>query len=924
MKIPPALSRLPLALALGLGLASCSGSEPAGPETPPPPVAGSLTTVSGDQQSGTVGAALSAPLVVNVKATTGAAMAGQAVTWAVTSGGGTVSQGSVTSGSDGNASVTWTLGGSVGAQTVTATAAAFSVTFTATAGAGPVATVVVTPEQGTLEALDATVKLAAEVKDAFGNPATGSVTWSSSDTSVVKVDSTGTATAVGNGTAEVVATSGALSGKATLTVAQRVSALTLAPETPSVAVGGTTQLTATAKDANGFAVEGATVAWASLDTAVARVDTMGLVTGVADGATSVTATSGEASDTVGVTVTAAPFKPTEDTEITGTVNVGEVEIAEGVTVTLKGDAVLNATGNVTVAGTLVGDCVAAEIFAGGDLTITGTVRNECTDPAAAERIPDLVIRSPGGTLTLQGATLASAGAIIVGDTAETAAAAGPALGTQRTETIQSCVVSETNLGAGSAVLANEASVGEGSDVLVLCRGPMIVSGSEFRAGHGRAGMAREGTGTVTGEAGDRGGMVLVATAKKLHFSSIDGPTRIYAGNGGKGGAAVARGADARAEGGRGGPAGYFSVGIITSDVDVDPGAIEVHLGVGGAGGDAIAEGLDGLNATADAPAQPGDGVTAVGGLGGARPSVDFGNAEIHGSVVEGGGPGAGGNAFATSGDGGNGSEAHPEGARGGRGEATGGDAGGDPDRIGKWTFTSSVVARGGNATLAGGTGGLGATRCTMRGGDGGRGGSGEMRVGVGETPADNGQAFLNGFGNGGAGGTGLYAGSGGAAGDPGFGNAQPAVVKPSLQPGADGGLCPQDVTLGGVVIQVGDDPASHASFIGLGPSFLRVVLQALAGGTGVEGAWPAEGVGTVTVSGDGNWISVSGTLGEDGTFNLTGSGTAAGIQNVGTSFSGTVTRNADGAITGLSGTLTMGTGGELYGTPISYTVTASK
>ena len=424
--LPARLLRATSAAALFL-FASCGGGEPTGPEPTPTPVAGSLTLASGDAQTGTVGAALGAPLVVTVKDTNGSAMSGQAVTWSVVSGGGTVSQGSTTSGSDGNASVTWTLGGTPGAQSVTATAAAFSVTFTATAEVGPVATVVVTPATGTLEALEATVQLAAEVKDQFGNTAQGTVTWSSSDAAVLTVDAQGVAKAVANGTADVVATSGELTGKATLTVAQAVAKVDVTPENPTAAKGGTTQLAAAATDGNGFSVAQAGFVWTSSDTLVATVDSTGLVSGVEEGSAVITATSGTASDTVTVTVSAAPFKPTEDTEISGTVNVAEVDIPAGVTVTLKDDAVINATGNVTIAGTVTGDCRGATITAGGALTLTGDLRVACADTPRPGG--DLVLQS-AGELTIEGVTLTASGAVRLGNVPP-AASGGAALRASR-------------------------------------------------------------------------------------------------------------------------------------------------------------------------------------------------------------------------------------------------------------------------------------------------------------------------------------------------------------------------------------------------------------------------------------------------------------------------------------------------------------
>ena len=92
-----------------------------------------LTTVCGDEQAGTAGERLAKPLVVSVSDEDGAAMAGVAVAFAVTAGGGTLSDSTVTTNADGYARTRLTLGSELGANTVEATVEGLdSVTFTAT------------------------------------------------------------------------------------------------------------------------------------------------------------------------------------------------------------------------------------------------------------------------------------------------------------------------------------------------------------------------------------------------------------------------------------------------------------------------------------------------------------------------------------------------------------------------------------------------------------------------------------------------------------------------------------------------------------------------------------------------------------------------------------------------------------------------
>lgn len=94
-----------------------------------------ITKVSGDNQSGTVGTTLSNPLVVQVKDSAGNPLSGVTVNFAVVSGGGTVSPTTAVTNTNGQTSTTLTLGTTAGAvNTVSVTAPnTDSVTFTARA-----------------------------------------------------------------------------------------------------------------------------------------------------------------------------------------------------------------------------------------------------------------------------------------------------------------------------------------------------------------------------------------------------------------------------------------------------------------------------------------------------------------------------------------------------------------------------------------------------------------------------------------------------------------------------------------------------------------------------------------------------------------------------------------------------------------------
>lgn len=149
-------------------------------------VAVAPVVVSGNFQSAPVSGTLGQPIVVRITDRLGVAMAGQDVTFAVLSGGGSLSATTVTSDAAGLAQTTWTLGaGTVVPQRVTAAVSGVPNTtlFSATALAGPPTQMLVAPgntangQIGTMGQAVTTLP-AVEVRDVLGNPVAGaSVTF---------------------------------------------------------------------------------------------------------------------------------------------------------------------------------------------------------------------------------------------------------------------------------------------------------------------------------------------------------------------------------------------------------------------------------------------------------------------------------------------------------------------------------------------------------------------------------------------------------------------------------------------------------------------------------------------------------------------------------------------------------------------------
>ena len=164
-------------------------------------------------------------------------------------------------------------------------------------------TVVVTPDTVLFTALGRDVSLTAEVFDQIGGPLPDAdVSWESGDLAVVVVDSTGAATAAGNGTTAVTASAGDASGEARVTVAQVVRSVTLSPASPTIVGGDTLRLDATALDDNGHPVAHAVFEWATSAAAVAVVDDSGLVTAGSEGRATISATVDGEAGTARITV----------------------------------------------------------------------------------------------------------------------------------------------------------------------------------------------------------------------------------------------------------------------------------------------------------------------------------------------------------------------------------------------------------------------------------------------------------------------------------------------------------------------------------------------------------------------------------------------------------------------------------------------
>jgi len=260
---------------------------------------GAISSVSVSPSSVSLVAGGTRQLTATVKDGSGNVITGQTIAWSSSNSsvGSVSSSGLVTAGQTGSATITAAVGGKSGSATLSV-------------AAGAVSSISITPGSASVTAGN-TQQLTATVKDASGNVITGqTVTWSSSDATIVAVSSSGVVTGALVGQATITAAAGGKSATATVAVAAgAVNSIAVSPSSGSVVAGSTLRLSAKATDVAGNTVTTATFTWTSSATSIATVSSTGLVTGVAAGSANITAASSGKSKAAAVTVTAAAPPP---------------------------------------------------------------------------------------------------------------------------------------------------------------------------------------------------------------------------------------------------------------------------------------------------------------------------------------------------------------------------------------------------------------------------------------------------------------------------------------------------------------------------------------------------------------------------------------------------------------------------------------
>lgn len=278
---------------------------------------------------------------------------------------------------------------------------------TVTAAETPVAAVEISPDSANLvegESLTLTAHaLAADSTELAGR----TITWSSSNSTVASVTSTGKVTGLTAGSATVIATSEGQSARGSIVVSTAplvaVDSVAVTPATAQLEAGDSTRLSVTLTAADGTTLSDRSITWTSGDDGVAKVSSSGEVKAIASGKTTVTATSEGQSDAAQIEVLAGASVVTSVsvTPASATVTAGQsVQLAatpkDGAGQTVSGRTVTWASSSSSVATVSSSGLVSG--VAAGTAKVTATVDGvvgassitvqsaTSSDPAPTERV----------------------------------------------------------------------------------------------------------------------------------------------------------------------------------------------------------------------------------------------------------------------------------------------------------------------------------------------------------------------------------------------------------------------------------------------------------------------------------------------------------------------------------------------------------
>jgi concanavalin A-like lectin/glucanase superfamily protein/Big-like domain-containing protein/ASPM-SPD-2-Hydin domain-containing protein len=271
-----------------------------------------------------------------------------------------------------------------GSTTITAAVGAINASATLSVNSIALVSIAVTPGNATI-ALGTNQQFAAIATYADGSTLdlTTSANWSSSSPPVAMTNASGLATSASVGQTTITAAAVGITGSSTLTVtAATLVSIAITPAISTISLGTTEQFAASGTFTDGSTQDiTGSVQWASSDTTIATIGNapgaQGLAVSVADGSSSISATSGSISASTTLTVSAAAL-------VSITVNPSGPSIALGTTQQFTATGIFTdgstqdlttsstwASGNIAVA--TVSSSALGTALATGTATVTATL-----------------------------------------------------------------------------------------------------------------------------------------------------------------------------------------------------------------------------------------------------------------------------------------------------------------------------------------------------------------------------------------------------------------------------------------------------------------------------------------------------------------------------------------------------------------------
>jgi trimeric autotransporter adhesin len=359
-----------------------------------------------------------------------------------------------------------------------------------------------------------------------------------------------------------------------------VASVDVTPTSASLNPGGTVQLTATPRDANGTPLTGRTVTWTSSNATVASVSATGLVTAnAAGGPVTITATSEGKTGTSSITVTLVPVASIDLTPATATIHPGETSQLTATTKDANGNVLTGrtitwGTSNPGVA-TVSATGLVTGVAVGGPITITASSEGQSATSAIT------VIPIPVASVAVSPAT----GSIVAGTTLQLSATPKDANGNPLTGRTVTWTSSDANI---ATVDANGLVTGN------VVGGPVIITAtSEGKSGTASitvtpvpvatvdvtpptASMVIGGTAQLTATPKDANGNPL--TGRSVTWSTANGNIATVDANGLVTGTGVGTVTITAKSEGQSGTASVMVALVPVATVDVSPSSATIQVG----------------------------------------------------------------------------------------------------------------------------------------------------------------------------------------------------------------------------------------------------------------------------------------------------------------------------------------------------------